>query len=243
MLRQVLTSRNVRGGRVVDFALGGLNYQIEHHLFPSMPRPELAHAQRVVPPVLRAARRELRGDVAWSVLRHGHPAPARRGSRPPLGAGRRLRSLLCGGAHVEQVRCRTPLGTPQPPPVARSWPAPPPRSAPASSPARAPPASASAGGLDSGAAWPDGPGRGNRPQPPDAELRAILGAIDHHRIEATVRTLVSFGTRHTLSAQDDPTRGIGAARDWILADPVSVRRAGPAAGMTVEKQSYVQPPA
>jgi fatty acid desaturase len=39
--RQVLTSRNVRGGRFIDFFLGGLNYQIEHHLFPSMPRPNL----------------------------------------------------------------------------------------------------------------------------------------------------------------------------------------------------------
>jgi Fatty acid desaturase len=37
--RQVLTSRNVRGGWLTDFALGGLNYQLEHHLFPSMPRP------------------------------------------------------------------------------------------------------------------------------------------------------------------------------------------------------------
>jgi hypothetical protein len=37
--RQVLTSRNVRGGWLTDFAMGGLNYQIEHHLFPSMPRP------------------------------------------------------------------------------------------------------------------------------------------------------------------------------------------------------------
>jgi fatty acid desaturase len=43
--RQVLTSRNVRGGRLTDFALGGLNYQIEHHLFPSMPRPSLRRAQ------------------------------------------------------------------------------------------------------------------------------------------------------------------------------------------------------
>ena len=33
--RQALTSRNVRGGWLTDFALGGLNYQIEHHLFPS----------------------------------------------------------------------------------------------------------------------------------------------------------------------------------------------------------------
>ncbi|WP_410790031.1 fatty acid desaturase family protein [Kribbella sp. C-35] len=48
LLRQVLTSRNVRGGPVVDFVLGGLNYQIEHHLFPSMPRPNLRLAQPVV---------------------------------------------------------------------------------------------------------------------------------------------------------------------------------------------------
>jgi fatty acid desaturase len=46
--RQVLTSRNVRGGRLVEFLLGGLNFQIEHHLFPSMPRPNL---RRSVEPV------------------------------------------------------------------------------------------------------------------------------------------------------------------------------------------------
>jgi fatty acid desaturase len=46
--RQVLMSRNVRGGVFVDFALGGLNYQIEHHLFPSMPRPNLRHVQPLV---------------------------------------------------------------------------------------------------------------------------------------------------------------------------------------------------
>ena len=45
---QVLTSRNVRGSRLVDFLLGGLNYQIEHHLFPNMPRPNLRHAQPLV---------------------------------------------------------------------------------------------------------------------------------------------------------------------------------------------------
>jgi fatty acid desaturase len=48
LLRQVLTSRNVRGHWLTDFALGGLNYQIEHHLFPSMPRGNLRHAQRIV---------------------------------------------------------------------------------------------------------------------------------------------------------------------------------------------------
>ena len=46
--RQVLTSRNVRGGLLTDFALGGLNYQIEHHLFPSMPRPNLRKSQPLV---------------------------------------------------------------------------------------------------------------------------------------------------------------------------------------------------
>nr|WP_306470112.1 fatty acid desaturase [Actinomadura litoris] len=46
--RQVLTARYIRGGRIADFALGGLNYQIEHHLFPSMPRPNLRRAQTLV---------------------------------------------------------------------------------------------------------------------------------------------------------------------------------------------------
>jgi fatty acid desaturase len=46
--RQVITSRNVRGGSLTNFALGGLNYQIEHHLFPSMPRPNLRRAQSAV---------------------------------------------------------------------------------------------------------------------------------------------------------------------------------------------------
>ena len=48
LLRQVLTSRNIRGGLFLETALGGLNFQIEHHLFPSMPRPHLRQAQRVV---------------------------------------------------------------------------------------------------------------------------------------------------------------------------------------------------
>jgi fatty acid desaturase len=46
--RQVLTSRDVKGNPVVDVALGGLNYQVEHHLFPSMPRPSLRRAQPLV---------------------------------------------------------------------------------------------------------------------------------------------------------------------------------------------------
>ncbi len=47
--RQVLMTRNVRGNLFVDAAMGGLNYQIEHHLFPSMPRPNL----KLVRPMVR----------------------------------------------------------------------------------------------------------------------------------------------------------------------------------------------
>jgi fatty acid desaturase len=46
--RQVLTSRNIRGGWWVSFLMGGLNYQVEHHLFPSMPRPALKQARLLV---------------------------------------------------------------------------------------------------------------------------------------------------------------------------------------------------
>ena len=57
-----------------------------------------------------------------------------------------------------------------------------------------------------------------------------------------MRKLVSFGTRHTLSDQDDPERGIGAARDWIFRE-MTAYAARSGGRMTVEKQSYVQPPA
>lgn len=46
--RQVLMSRNIRGSRLLDTAMGGLNYQIEHHLFPSMPRPHLRRASGMI---------------------------------------------------------------------------------------------------------------------------------------------------------------------------------------------------
>jgi len=45
--RQVLTSRNIRGGTFIDTYMGGLNYQIEHHLFPNMARPHLRKAQEI----------------------------------------------------------------------------------------------------------------------------------------------------------------------------------------------------
>ena len=51
---QVLTARNVRGGPLRDLLYGGLNYQIEHHLFPSMPRNRLPDAARIVEPYCAA---------------------------------------------------------------------------------------------------------------------------------------------------------------------------------------------
>jgi fatty acid desaturase len=46
--RQVLMSRNISGGPPISVFMGGLNYQIEHHLFPSMARPYLRKAQPLV---------------------------------------------------------------------------------------------------------------------------------------------------------------------------------------------------
>jgi fatty acid desaturase len=46
--QQAETARNVRGGPLVDLIYGGLNYQIEHHLFPTMPRNNLSRVQPIV---------------------------------------------------------------------------------------------------------------------------------------------------------------------------------------------------
>ncbi|MGH3877590.1 MAG: M20/M25/M40 family metallo-hydrolase [Actinophytocola sp.] len=78
-------------------------------------------------------------------------------------------------------------------------------------------------------------------QKPSKELQGILRELDQRRIERYVRKLVSFGTRHTLSSQDDPVRGIGAARDWILAEMTKNAEASDGR-MTVELQSYIQEP-
>jgi hypothetical protein len=54
--------------------------------------------------------------------------------------------------------------------------------------------------------------------PQDARLAKIASAVDTARIKATVVKLVSFGTRHTLSSQTDPKRGIGASLKWSEAE-------------------------
>jgi len=70
-------------------------------------------------------------------------------------------------------------------------------------------------------------------------IRNIVREIDARNIERTIRQLVAFGTRNTLSEQNDPKRGIGAARDWLYAE---FQRAAETSGgrMTVEKQTYEQ---
>ena len=72
--RQVLMSRNVTGGILVETALGGLNHQIEHHLFPSMPRPNLKRVRPVVREycAARGVRYTEMGLVASYVAAVGH---------------------------------------------------------------------------------------------------------------------------------------------------------------------------
>jgi len=88
---------------------------------------------------------------------------------------------------------------------------------------------------------PPQPGEPVLAQHPDKELRDILHAIDQQHLEATVQTLVGFGTRHTLSSQTDPVRGIGAATRWVQQQFQSYA-AQSGGRMTVELQSFVQSP-
>ena len=69
----------------------------------------------------------------------------------------------------------------------------------------------------------------------------MLREIDARNIERTIRKLVSFGTRNTLSAQDDPARGIGAARDWIYQEMQRYSRDS-GGRLKVELQTFEQQP-
>src|SRR5687767_11521947 len=70
-------------------------------------------------------------------------------------------------------------------------------------------------------------------------ISAIVRDIDARNIEQSIRKLVSFGTRNTLSEQNDPKRGIGAARDWLYSEFLKAAELSKGR-MTVEKQSYEQ---
>lgn len=78
------------------------------------------------------------------------------------------------------------------------------------------------------------------PQAPDEQVLSMMAEIDESRIEKTITTLAAFGTRHTLSAQNSTTRGIGAARDWILREMQSAAAAADG-NMDVFFDSYIQP--
>ena len=77
-------------------------------------------------------------------------------------------------------------------------------------------------------------------KPADA-IAPMLRRIEARNIEKTVRTLVSFGTRNTLSSQDDPKRGVGAARDWIDQQYQAIAETS-GGRMTVELQTFEQQP-
>jgi hypothetical protein len=92
------------------------------------------------------------------------------------------------------------------------------------------------------ASWPNANvGSLIQPQLPDSELQSILSQVSPANIEATILQLVSFGTRHTLSSQTDPSRGIGAARDWLASQYREVAAASNGQ-MTVEVIGYEQQP-
>ena len=80
-----------------------------------------------------------------------------------------------------------------------------------------------------------------RPPRRDPAIARMLAEIDPRNIERTIRRLVSFGTRNTLSAQDDPARGIGAARDY-LRDEFQRIAAASGGRLSVELQGFTQEP-
>ncbi len=67
----------------------------------------------------------------------------------------------------------------------------------------------------------------------------MLSQIDPQRVEAIITKLASYGTRHTLSNQTNPNRGIGAARDWIASEMRNIA-ATSGGHMTVTTPSYIQ---
>jgi hypothetical protein len=74
----------------------------------------------------------------------------------------------------------------------------------------------------------------------DPALRALIKQIDPKRIHATILRLTQFGTRHTLSSQTDPVRGIGAATAWVTQQMQAIA-ATSNGRMTVQQQSFTQP--
>lgn len=81
--KQVRTSRNISGGWWATWLMGGLNYQIEHHLFPNMPRLHLARAREVVREYCTNNAVPYRRDDPRALLRDRHRIPQPRRPRRP----------------------------------------------------------------------------------------------------------------------------------------------------------------
>jgi hypothetical protein len=73
------------------------------------------------------------------------------------------------------------------------------------------------------------------------EIATLVREVSQARLETYVRTLAGFGTRHSLSATDDPKRGIGAARRWIR-DTLDRCAAESGGRLKVELDEFVQEP-
>ncbi|MBF9220901.1 M28 family peptidase [Hymenobacter ruricola] len=73
--------------------------------------------------------------------------------------------------------------------------------------------------------------------PADPAIQKLVDEISAKNLEADVRKLVSFGTRHTLSDTQSPTRGIGAARNWVRDEFLKYSKAG-GGRMTVEMDTF-----
>src|SRR3982750_4182331 len=71
------------------------------------------------------------------------------------------------------------------------------------------------------------------------EIARLVSEINAANIERTIRKLVSFGTRNTLSSQDNPARGIGAARDYLYTEFSKIAEAA-GGRLTVMKQTFEQ---
>lgn len=74
---------------------------------------------------------------------------------------------------------------------------------------------------------------------PNKDIQKMVNQVSAKKIEEYDRKLVSFGTRNTNSAQDDPKRGIGAARDWIFDEFQRISKDCNGC-LNVEKQTYLQ---
>jgi Peptidase family M28 len=74
----------------------------------------------------------------------------------------------------------------------------------------------------------------------DAKIEQMVDEVSSKNIEAIVRKLVSFKTRHTLSDTTSTTEGIGAARNWIKAEMEQYAKASDGR-MHVEFDTFTQP--